>query len=306
MIGPYSSWDMDALRASYELHCLWEASDKPAFVAERAERIRAIATRGDLGAKGDLIASLLKLEIIACFGVGTDAIDLASARARGVAVTNTPDVLTGDVADLAVGLTLATMRGIVVGDAYVRSGAWSSRDMDLVTRLYGKRVGIAGFGRIGMTVAKRLSGFDVEIGYFDVSARKDSPHQFFPDLTALAAWSDVLIATLAASPATERIFNTPILEALGPDGFFINVSRGSIVDEPALLNALEKHRIAGAGLDVYWNEPNISPRFLGLKNVVLGPHHASGTVETRKAMGQLVRDNLAAHFAGRPLFTPVA
>src|ERR1019366_4179551 len=266
VIGPYSSSDMEALRASYELHCLWEAPDKRAFLAERADRIRAIATRGELGAKGDLIASLPKLEIISCFGVGTDAIDLASARARGIAVTNTPDVLTGDVADLAVGLTLATMRGITAGDVYVRSGAWSSRNMDLVTRLYGKRVGVAGFGRIGMTVAKRLFGFDVEIGYFDVSARKDSPHQFFADLKALAAWSDVLIATLSALPSTERILNAPIFESLGSEGFFINVSRGSIVDEPALLDALENHRIAGAGLDVYWNEPNINPRFLELKN----------------------------------------
>ena len=306
MIGPYPSWDMEDLRASYEIHRLWDAPDRAAFVAERASRIRAIATRGELGAKGDLIAALPNLEIIACYGVGTDAIDLGAARERKISVTNTPDVLTGDVADLAVGLALAIMRRIPIADTYVRAGAWAKRNFDLVTRLYGKRVGVAGFGRIGTTVARRLSGFDVEIGYFDVAPRPNDPRAYFPDLGALAAWSDVLIATLAGGSSTERILNAAVFEALGPDGFFVNVSRGSIVDEPALLNALEGRRIAGAALDVFWNEPNVDPRFLALDNVVLQPHHASGTVETRKAMGQLVRDNLAAHFSGRPLLTPVA
>ena len=173
MIGPYPSWDMESLSASYEIHRLWEAPDRAAFLAERAGRIRAIATRGELGANGDLIAALPNLEIIACYGVGTDAIDLAAARRRRISVTNTPDVLTGDVADIAVGLALAIMRRIPRSDTYVRSGAWAKRNMGLVTRLYGKRVGIAGFGRIGTTVARRLSGFDVEIGYFDVAARPE-------------------------------------------------------------------------------------------------------------------------------------
>lgn len=306
MIGSYPSWDMEILDASYKIHRLWDAPDRAAFLADRAGRIRAIATRGELGAKGDLIAALPKLEIIACYGVGTDAIDLAAARKRRIPVTNTPDVLTGDVADIAVGLALSIMRRIPQADTHVRCGAWARRSMDLVTRLYGKRVGIAGFGRIGTTVARRLSGFDVEIGYFDVAARQNDPRTYFKDLVALAAWSDVLIATLAGGPSTEKILNAPVFEVLGPDGFFINVSRGSTVDEPALLDALEGRRIAGAGLDVFWNEPNIDPRFLALDNVVLQPHHASGTVETRKAMGQLVRENLAAHFSGRPLLTPVA
>jgi D-3-phosphoglycerate dehydrogenase len=297
---------MEILDASYKIHRLWDAPDRAAFLADRAGRIRAIATRGELGAKGDLIAALPKLEIIACYGVGTDAIDLAAARKRRIPVTNTPDVLTGDVADIAVGLALSIMRRIPQADTHVRCGAWARRSMDLVTRLYGKRVGIAGFGRIGTTVARRLSGFDVEIGYFDVAARQNDPRTYFKDLVALAAWSDVLIATLAGGPSTEKILNAPVFEVLGPDGFFINVSRGSTVDEPALLDALEGRRIAGAGLDVFWNEPNIDPRFLALDNVVLQPHHASGTVETRKAMGQLVRENLAAHFSGRPLLTPVA
>ena len=246
------------------------------------------------------------LEIISCYGVGTDAIDLIAARKRNIPVTNTPDVLTGDVADLAVGLTLSLLRRIPAADAYVRSGAWVRGNMDLVTRLYGKRVGGVGFGRIGTTVAKRLSGFDVEIGYFDVAARSDVSHSYFNDLVALAEWSDVLIVTLAGLPSTQKLVSARVFAALGPEGYFVNVSRGSVVDEPALVDALKDRRIAGAALDVFWNEPKIDPRFLTFDNVVLQPHHASGTVETRKAMGQLVRDNLAAHFAGRPLLTPVA
>ena len=297
---------MQPLEAGYALHKLWEAQDREALLDACASKVRAIATRGELGANAELIGRLPALEIISCYGVGTDAIDLAAARARGIRVTNTPDVLTGDVADIAVGLALSIMRRIPAADAYVRSGAWATKNMDLVTRLYGKRVGVVGFGRIGMTTAKRLSGFDVELGYFDQAARSDSPHRFFSSLTELAQWCDLLIVTLAGGAATHGMVGAEVLRALGPQGWLVNVSRGSTVHEPALLEALEKRQIAGAGLDVFWNEPRIDARFMALDNVVLQPHHASGTVETRRAMGQLVRDNLAAHFAGRPLLTPVA
>lgn len=305
MCGPYPAWDMEPMAASWPLHKLWEAEDREALIEACAPVVRAIATRGELGASAGLIGRLPRLEIIACYGVGTDAIDLAAARARGIRVTNTPDVLTGDVADIAVGLALSVMRRIPAADAYVRSGAWATRNMDLVTRLYGKRVGLVGFGRIGTTTARRLSGFEVEIGYFDQAARPDSPHRFFASLTELARWCDLLIVTLAGGAATHGMVGAEVLRALGPQGWLVNVSRGSTVDEPALLEALEQRRIAGAGLDVFWNEPRIDARFMALDNVVLQPHHASGTVETRRAMGQLVRDNLAAHFAGRPLLTPV-
>jgi len=305
MVGPYAPWANDMMAASFEIHRLWEAPDRAAFLAEKGARIRAIATDGGRGAKSDLIDALPNLEVICSNGVGTDAIDLAAAKKRGVPVTNTPDVLTGDVADLAIALSLAIIRRIPAADAHVRSGAWASRPLDLVARFFGKRVGIAGLGRIGTAVARRASGFDAEIGYFDVAARPNLPYAFFDDLVALAKWSDVLIVTLSGGPTTSKIVKAPVFEALGPEGFFINISRGFIVDEPALLDALEKRRIAGAGLDVFWNEPNIDPRFRALDNVVLHPHNASGTVETRKAMAELVRDNLAAHFAGRPLLTPV-
>lgn len=306
MPGAYPAWDLAPLERDYRLVKLWEAPDREAALAAHAAGIRAIATRGELGASAELIAQLPALELIACYGVGTDAIALAAARARGIRVSNTPDVLTGDVADLAVGLALAAMRAIPAGDAHVRTGAWAQQGLGLTTRLHGKRVGLAGYGRIGQAVARRLSGFDVDLGYFARSARADSPHRFFDSLAALADWCDVLVVTLSGGASTQHLVDAGVLRALGPRGWLVNVARGSTVDEAALLTALEARAIAGAGLDVFWNEPRIDARFLALDNVVLQPHHASGTVETRQAMGQLVRDNLAAYFAGQPLPTPVA
>lgn len=305
MTGAYPAWDMEPLEQHYTLHKLWEAPDRQRFIADHGAGIRAIATRGELGASAELINALPKLEIIACYGVGTDGIDLAAARARGIRVTNTPDVLTGDVADIGVGLALALLRRFPAGDAHVRSGAWARANMGLVTRLHGKRVGIVGFGRIGSTVARRLSGFDVQIGYFARAAQAGNPHAFFAGVAELAAWCDVLIVTLAGGAGTRGLVNAAVLDALGPRGWLINISRGSTVDEPALIDALQRHAIAGAALDVFLNEPHIDPRFLSLDNVLLQPHHGSGTVETRQAMGQLVRDNLEAHFRGQALLTPV-
>lgn len=305
MIGPYPEWDMEALQSQYVVHKLWQAEDRAAFIRERSAEVRAIATRGELGADSALMRSLPRLEIVSCYGVGTDAIDLAHARANGIRVTNTPDVLTEDVADLGIALLLAAARKVPQGDAYVREGRWATANMALTTRFHGKRLGIAGMGRVGAALARRASAFGCEIAYFDLNVRPDLPYRFEADLTALARASDFLAVTMAGGEATRGIVNRAVLEALGPDGVLVNIARGSTVDEPALLAALESGAIRGAGLDVFWNEPNIDPRFLALDTVVLQPHHASGTVETRKAMGQLVRDNLAAHFAGRPLLTPV-
>jgi len=306
MIGPYPDWDMQPLEAAYTLHKLWLADNRDGLIEAVAPRVRAIATRGELGAGAALIGRLPALQLISVYGVGTDAVDLAAARARGIAVTNTPDVLTGDVADLAVGLTLGLMRRMVEADAHVRSGAWARGALGLGSRLHGKKVGIAGYGRIGQATAKRLSGFEVEIGTYGRSARPDSQHRPFSSLVELAGWCDVLIVTLAGGAGTAGLISAEVLAALGPAGYLVNVSRGTTVDEAALLAALEARTIAGAALDVFLNEPVIDRRFAALDNVLLQPHHASGTVETRKAMGQLVRDNLAAHFAGAPLPTPVA
>lgn len=305
MMGAYPQWDMDELESTYQVHKVWLADDRDSFIASHAGHVRAIATRGELGASADLMKKLPKLEIVSCYGVGTDAIDLAHARTSGIRVTNTPDVLTGDVADIGIGLALALCRQIPDAHAYVHSGRWSSANMGLVTRFFGKKVGIAGMGRIGLATARRAAAFDCEIRYFARAARDDLPWGFEPDLITLAGWADFLIVTLAGGPSTSGSINADVLEALGRDGFLINISRGTTVDETALLEALEGRKIKGAALDVFRSEPNIDPRFLKLDNVILQPHHGSGTVETRKAMGQLVRDNLAAHFAGRALVTPV-
>lgn len=306
MTGIYPAWDMEVLEREYHVLRLFEAADADAFIAAHAHEIRAIATRGDLGASATLMGKLPKLEIVSVFGVGTDAVDLGYVRANKIKVTNTPDVLTDDVADLGVALLLATARHVPQGDRLVRSGTWTQGGLSLVTKVSGKKVGVVGMGRIGAAVAKRLSAFDCEISYFARSERDGSPFRFEPDLLALARDNEFLIVTLSGGDSTKHIINAEVLEALGPDGILVNISRGTTVDEPALIAALQNKSIKGAGLDVFWNEPNINPVFFSLENTVLQPHHASGTVETRKAMGQLVRDNLAAHFASKPLLTPVA
>jgi lactate dehydrogenase-like 2-hydroxyacid dehydrogenase len=305
MIGPYPAWDMDDLEAHYSVIRLWEAADREGIIDAHRDDIRAIATRGELGASSDLMRRLPKLEIVACYGVGTDAIDLAYARARGIRVTNTPDVLTADVADMGVGLLLAVARQIPRADSYVREGSWAKGNMHLVTRVNGKKVGVVGMGRVGAAVARRLTGFDCDIAYFDINRRADLAYEFIADLVELARRSEFLIVTLAGGESTKGMIDARVLDALGPDGILINISRGTTVDEPALLDALANKRIRGAGLDVYWNEPNIDARFKSLDNIVLQPHHASGTTETRQAMGKLVRDNLKAHFSGAALITPV-
>ena len=305
MMGAYPAWDMEDLESKYQVHKVWQAEDRDSFIASHAEKVRAIATRGELGASADLMKRLPKLEIVSCYGVGTDAIDLSHARTSGIRVTNTPDVLTGDVADIGIGLALSIARQIPDGHAYVHAGKWPQANMGLVTRFFGKKVGIAGMGRVGVATAKRAAGFDCEIRYFDIAERDDLAWGFEQNLVELARWAEFLIVTLAGGPSTFGIINAEVLSALGSDGYLINISRGTTVNEADLIDALEKRMIKGAGLDVFHNEPNIDGRFLALDNVILQPHHASGTVETRKAMGQLVRDNLAAHFAGRTLVTPV-
>lgn len=305
MIGAYPEWDMAPLERDYDLRKLWLAADKEAFLAEAAPDARAIATRGELGASAALIDRCPKLEIVSCYGVGVDAIDLGRARARGVRVTNTPDVLTDDVADFAFALILAHMRKVVAGDAHVRTGAWPSGPLPLGRSLRGKTLGILGFGRIGRAIARRAEGFGVTIAYSDVQPSAGVSHAYHTSPVGLAAASDILVASVSGGEATRGLVSAAVFEALGPSGLFVNVARGSVVDEDALIDALQRNVIAGAALDVFLNEPTIDPRLLEFPQVIVQPHQSSGTVETRKAMGKLVRDNLEAHFAGRPLLTPV-
>jgi lactate dehydrogenase-like 2-hydroxyacid dehydrogenase len=305
LLGAYLEQDMDALASQFEVIRFWEQQDKDATLRNSAHLIRAVATRGDLGAQKDLIDQLPSLEIIACFGVGTDAIDRTATGPRKIVITNTPDVLNDDVADLALGLMLAVARNIPQNDAFVRDGRWSTMSPPLETKLSGKRVGIVGLGRIGKAIAKRCQSFDMPVSYFGRQKQGGVAFSYFDSIAALAHNSDFLVAIVPGGSATSNLIGSEVFAALGQNGYFINVSRGSVVDEDALLHALENGSIKGAGLDVYWDEPKINPRFAKLKNVVLQPHQGSATIETRRAMGKLVRDNLAAYFAGKPLLTPI-
>ncbi|MEH0069987.1 2-hydroxyacid dehydrogenase [Pannonibacter sp. Pt2-lr] len=306
-VGPYPEWDQIPLDEAFTVHRYFEAADKAAFLAEVGPQIRGIATRGELGANADMIAACPNLEVISVYGVGYDAVDLNAAKARGIRVTNTPDVLTNDVADLGVAMMLVQSRGMIGAETWVKDGSWAAKGLyPLKRRVWGRKAGVLGLGRIGYEVAKRLAGFDMEIAYSDVSAKDyASQWEFIQDPVALAARSDFLFVTLAASAATRHIVGPKVIEALGPEGMLINISRASNIDEEALLDALESGKLGSAALDVFEGEPKLNPRFLKLDNVLLQPHHASGTIETRKAMGQLLRDNLTAHFAGKPLPTPV-
>lgn len=305
ILGAYPEWDMAPLAADYALHTPWLAPDRETLLSEVAPKARAIATKGELGASRALIDRCPKLEIIACYGVGVDAIDLARARERGIRVTSTPDVLTDDVADLALAMILGLLRNIIGGDSHVRSGAWAAGPLPLGRSMRGRSIGILGLGRIGKAVADRAAAFGAIVAYHSRRPADGVAFAHHDTAVSLARGCDILVVTAPGGEATRNLVNAEVLEALGPEGLLVNVARGSVVDEAALIDALEAKRIAGAALDVFCNEPCIDPRFLGLDNVLLQPHQGSGTVETRKAMGKLVRDNLAAHFAGRPLLTPI-
>jgi lactate dehydrogenase-like 2-hydroxyacid dehydrogenase len=306
-VGPYPEWDQGPLDAAYTIHRWWEAADKDALLARVGPDIRAIATRGDLGASEAMISACPKLEMISVFGVGYDSVHLPSCRARGISVSNTPDVLTEDVADLAVAMLLSLVRQIGPAEAWVRSGDWAAKGVPPLTRkVSGSRAGILGLGRIGTAIGRRLQGFGMDIAYSARAPKSGAEGwAFVPEAVALAERSDHLFVALAATPETRHIVNARVLQSLGPEGTVINISRAANVDEEALLDALEGRQIAGAALDVFEGEPNLNPRFLTAPNVLLQPHHGSGTVDTRRAMGKLMRDNLAAHFAGQPLLTPV-
>lgn len=306
-VGPYPEWDQVTLDTAFTAHRYFESADKAAFLREVGPNVRGIATRGELGADAAMIAACPNLEVIAVYGVGYDAVDLVACKEHGIKVSNTPDVLTNDVADLGVAMMLAQSRGMIGAEKWVRDGSWATHGLyPLKNRVWGKKAGVLGLGRIGFEVAKRLAGFDLDIAYSDVSAKDYAPDwTFVASAVELAKRSDFLFVTLAASAATRHIVDRSVIEAVGPDGMIINISRASNIDEVALLDALESGALGSAALDVFEGEPALNPRFLALNNVMLQPHHASGTFETRKAMGALVRENLIAHFAGQPLLTPV-
>ena len=272
---------------------------------ETAE-IRAVVTSGERGLSAALIERLPRLEMVACFGVGYDGIDIEACRARGIRVSNTPDVLSRDVADLGMGLMLTTLRRMAEADRYVRNSSWQRQGpMALGTCLAGKKLGVLGLGRIGMELAKRASAAEMVLGYHNRAARDGVDLRYFPSLVELAGWADVLAVACPGGAATRHLVNAEVLAALGPEGWLINIARGSVVDEAALIAALEAGRIKGAGLDVFADEPRVPDSLLAMGNVVLQPHQASATEETRDAMAGLVVANLEAHFHGQALPTPV-
>ena len=275
-----------------------------AWLAEFAGSIDGVVTGGHLGIPNNLVESLPKLRVVGINGVGYDKVDLDLVKSKGVRVSNTPDVLTEDVADLAVGLTLSLLRRLPHAHAHVQAGKWPTGEMKLARKLSGKRVGIFGLGRIGRAVAKRFGGFTDQISYTDV-VQHDVAFQFYPDPVALAGAVDILVVCAAASASTRKMINKEVLAALGADGFLVNIARGSIVDEAALVDALRDGVIAGAALDVFEDEPNVPAALLTMDHVVTTPHIASGTHETRRAMGELMLDNLDAFFAGKEMPTPV-
>lgn len=293
------------LESSWSVHRYWEAADPPALLAALAGDCEVVVTSGGRGCEAAVMDALPALRLVSCFGVGVDAIDLMRARAKGIRVTNTPDVLTDDVADLAVALMLASLRQVVSADRWVRDGAWMTRGaMPLTTAVARRKVGIIGLGRIGVAIATRCAAFGTEIAYHGPN-RKPVDWAYHADPVALARWADVLIAACPGGAATQGIVSRAVLEALGPSGHFVNIARGSVVDQAALVALLRSGALAGAGLDVFDDEPRVPQALIDLPHVVLQPHHASGTDETRTAMGRLTLDNVAAHFAGRPLLTPV-
>lgn len=288
------------LAKRYTVHRYFETKDQTGILKERADDIRGVVTGGHIGIPTELAIQLPKLEIVAINGVGYDKVDLNEAKKRGYRVANTPDVLTADVADLALGLIIALARQLTIADKHVRSGNWSKGDLGLGHRVTGRRYGIFGLGRIGQAIAKRLEAFDAQISY---SGRRklDVPYVFYDTIVGLAANCDVLIIAAAASAETRHVVNSDVLEALGPKGSLVNIARGSLVDEAALVAALGEGKIAGAALDVFEHEPHVPEAFFEMKNVVLTPHVASATHETRGAMAALVLANLDAQFTGKPL-----
>ncbi|PCE32963.1 2-hydroxyacid dehydrogenase [Burkholderia ubonensis] len=291
--------DIDAeLTARYAVHRLYEAADRDALIDRVAPRIRGVVTGGANGLSRAWMDRLPALEIVAINGIGTDAVDLECARSRGIHVTTTPDVLTDDVADMAMGLILMTLRDLGAGDRIVRARRWGTVAQPLATQVTGKRLGIVGLGRVGRAIAERARAFRMPVSYCGPREHPGCGCRYVADPVTLARDSDVLVVAASADHGTVLV-TADVLAALGPQGFLINVARGKLVDEAALVRALASGTIAGAGLDVFANEPHVPAELLELERVVVQPHRASATHETRREMGRIVLANLAACFAGQ-------
>lgn len=293
---------MDALETRFAAHRLFEQADPAAFLARHGASIRAVAS----GAVDEaLMDRLPNLEIISNFGVGYDKIDIAAAKARGIKVTNTPSVLNDAMAEITIGLMVALARRIPQADAFVRAGKWPSGGFPLTAEMNGKTVGILGLGRIGHEIATRCQAMKMRVVYHGRREQPNVPYLYYADLVDMARDADWLVVIAPGGPGTRHIVSRAVLEALGPKGHLVNMARGSLIDETAMVEMLVDGRLGGAALDVFEDEPNVPEALFGLDNVVLSPHQGSATHQTREAMGALVVANLEAHFAGDPVISPV-
>ncbi|XP_045830234.1 glyoxylate/hydroxypyruvate/pyruvate reductase 2KGR-like [Trifolium pratense] len=293
------------LNKRYNLFRIWDYPQISQLLTQHATSIRAVVGRSNAGADSHLIDALPNLEIISSSSVGVDLIDINKCKEKGIRVTNTPDVLTDEVADLAIGLILTLLRKICESNRYVRSGNWKCGDYKLTNKFSGKTVGIVGLGRIGTAIAKRSEAFNCSICYYSRTQKQESKYKYYPSVVELASNCDILVVACPLTKETHHIINREVINALGPKGFLVNIGRGKHVDEPELVSALLEGRLGGAGLDVFENEPHVPEELFELENVVLLPHVGSGTVETRTVMADLVLGNLEAHFLGKPLLTPL-
>ncbi|KAH9300967.1 hypothetical protein KI387_012550, partial [Taxus chinensis] len=301
---PMLPYLQDALESRFTVYKLWEAADKQVFLGELGDSIHAVVGNTVTGADAELIESLPKLEIVSTFSVGLDKVDLAKCKEKKIAVTNTPDVLTDDVADLALGLMLSTLRQICAADRYARQGLWPKAEYKLATKLSGKNVGIIGLGRIGLAIAKRAEAFGCKIAYHSRSEKPEINFTYYSSIVDLAASSDVLVVACPLTKETYHVIDGNVIDALGPKAILVNIGRGPLVDEKELVKALVEARLGGAGLDVFENEPHVPKELFDMDNVVLLPHVGSATWETRKDMADLVIGNLEAYFSKKPLLTP--
>ena len=307
LIGPPKPVIVDGLARAFNLHKLPDAADRDRFFMDTAPRVRAIAVAATTERiDGGFMRNFPRLEIVASFGVGYDHVDAAWAGAHGITVTNTPDVLTEEVADTALGLLLCTVREFPQAERYLRAGHWTRKDYPLSkATLRNRTVGMIGMGRIGQAIARRLAAMQVPVVYHSRRPAAGVSYRHYPDLIDMARDADVLMVITPGGKETRNLINREVLEALGPDGILINMARGSVVDEAALIEALARKTILSAGLDVFLREPEVPQELIAMEHVVLFPHLGSASVATRDRMDQLVVDNLLAWDAGKPPLTPV-
>ncbi len=305
--GPVMPMIIEQLGKSFTVHKLWEAKDRDKLIAELAPTVRAMVAGGGHGQlDGAFLSRFPKLELISSFGVGYDHIDAKWAGAHGITISNTPDVLTEEVADSTLGLLLCTVRELPAAERYLRAGKWMEKAYPLTATLRHRKAGILGLGRIGKAIARRLEAFGVSVAYYGRRKQSDVSYSYYSDLVAMARDIDILIVVVPGGPDTKNIVDAKVLEALGPSGVVINVARGSVIDEPALIKALQNRTIASAGLDVFVDEPKVPPELLAMDHVVLLPHVGSASHDARNAMAQRVVDNVVHWSQGKGPLSPIA